>query len=93
VISSNNPRQLSKILEFRNDKTLRESNQVMQTTLSVLQHLFSESRDENKLLLELAQQGQRDSRTLKAFGSVATMYLPASLIAVSKIPSHNTLLA
>lgn len=57
----------------------------MQTTLIVLQQLFSESREENKLLLELARQGQRDSRTMKAFGSVATMYLPASLIAVGKI--------
>lgn len=65
---------------------MQDTNRAMQASLMMLQHISTESRAENNLLYRLAEQSQTDSRILKAFTTVATMYLPASLIAVSSIP-------
>jgi hypothetical protein len=47
--------------------------------------MTSHIRKDNTTLAELAHQGRKDSRTLKILSAVATIYLPASLIAVSKL--------
>jgi hypothetical protein len=75
--------QLLKIQEFRSEQALRENNDAIRNSLGYLQSTSSDSRTENMLLVRLAAQSQRDSQTLKAFTLVATMYLPATLIAVS----------
>jgi hypothetical protein len=55
----------------------------MQHNLDILQHIASQTYLENTTLTELARQGRKDSRTLKILSIVATIYLPASLVAVS----------
>ena len=70
-----NTRQLSKILEFRNDRILLQTSQAMQNSLGTLNRIAGQSAD-------VAEQGRLDSRTLKMLTVIATMYLPASLIAV-----------
>lgn len=59
---------MSKILEYRNDEVVLKTNQAMQENLEVGR--------------EIATKGEKDSKTLKALTMVATMYLPASLLAV-----------
>ncbi|KAF3208800.1 hypothetical protein TWF679_007626 [Orbilia oligospora] len=58
---------LFNILSFRNDKFSLEGNQAMQQSLS--------------LMGTIAQQGRQDSTTLKLLSMIATLYLPASLVA------------
>ena len=79
--------QLSKIVEFRNDQVLRDTNRAMQATLDVLQNIAFQNQRENETLAKLALNGQSDSKTLKALTLIATMYLPASLIAVNMLDS------
>lgn len=85
--------QLSKILEFRNDKAVQQSYKASQSSLRVLERISVEGREENTLLLRLAQQSQKDSRTLTALTVVATFYLPASLIAVRQTSKEHLQIA
>ncbi len=68
--------QLSKILEFRNDRVLLQTSQAMQNSLGTLNEISAQNA-------EVAEQGRLDSRTLKMLTVIATIYLPASLIGVS----------
>ena len=75
--------QLSKILDCRNGRTIRDTNVAMEQNLSILRTLGIDSKVESDLIVRLARQSYKDSKTLKALTVVATAYLPASLIAVS----------
>lgn len=55
----------------------------MRTSLVALQSIAAQNHQENMILSTVAQQGHDDSRTLKVLTTIATMYLPASLVAVS----------
>jgi hypothetical protein len=55
----------------------------MHENLNIMRHIASDSEQRNETLATLALQSQRDSKHLKALTQVATMYLPATLIAVS----------
>jgi hypothetical protein len=59
---------------------------MMQVNLDILQTISIETKRENERLLDLAQKGQDNARVLKALTQVATMYLPASLVAVCSHP-------
>jgi hypothetical protein len=59
---------MSKILEYRNDEVVQKTSQSMRENLEVGR--------------EIATKGEKESKTLKALTMVATMYLPASLLAV-----------
>lgn len=52
----------------------------MQSNLDALNRIAVESAD-------VAEQGRRDSRALKALTLIATMYLPATLLAVRMLTS------
>ncbi len=67
--------QLSKILEFRNDKMQCRTSEATQGSLVALNRLASES----SIAIE---QSLQDSKSLKTLTIVATMYLPATLLAV-----------
>jgi hypothetical protein len=54
----------------------------MQANLEVLKRIAFVSGEENRNLSKISAQNQADSHTLKALTTIATMYLPASLIAV-----------
>jgi hypothetical protein len=70
------------IVAARSDWTAQETLRMMQATLSVLQTISTQSQQENERLLDLAQKAQDTAKQLKLLTQVATMYLPASLIAV-----------
>jgi Mg2+ and Co2+ transporter CorA len=53
--------------------------------MDILQRTASQIHGENTALTQLARQGHKDSKMLKILSVVATLYLPASLIAVSGI--------
>lgn len=74
--------QLLKILEFRDGRQLQVNSQAMNASLGMLQGISSETSRNNALLVQLSRQGQKDSQMIRTFTLVATMYLPASLIAV-----------
>jgi hypothetical protein len=67
--------QLSKILEFRNDEVTLRTSQAMRDNLEVLSRIALQSA-------RIAEQAQKDSKILKALSVIATIYLPASLVAV-----------
>ncbi|KAL6689622.1 hypothetical protein J3F84DRAFT_398994 [Trichoderma pleuroticola] len=58
---------LVNLLSSRNDKTILDTNQAMKSSLELMERI--------------AQQNQDDSRLLKTLSLIATIYLPASLIA------------
>ena len=68
------PSQLYKILDFRASKEIQKSNTNMCNLLGTLD-------SQAKSLTLLSEQRHKDSRTIKALTSVATFYLPASLVA------------
>jgi Mg2+ and Co2+ transporter CorA len=63
---------------------LQETNESIKANLEITRHITAGIRQENTTLTAIAQQGQEDSRTLKVLGIVATIYLPATLIAVCR---------
>ncbi|KAM0806075.1 hypothetical protein BDR22DRAFT_958543 [Usnea florida] len=80
---------LHKILDFRTSKEMQKTNTNMFNTLSTLD-------SQAKVLTLLSEQRDKDSKTIKALTSVATFYLPASLVAaifssnlVQLLPSHE----
>jgi Mg2+ and Co2+ transporter CorA len=63
--------------------TLHQTNRLMQGNMSTLQQMTSQIQLQEETMTELARHGQRESKTLKILAVIATIYLPASLIAVS----------
>ncbi|KAF2809123.1 uncharacterized protein BDZ99DRAFT_571941 [Mytilinidion resinicola] len=72
---------LSKILDFRHDEVLLKTSTAMQANLDVLKRIAFVNGEENRNLSKISTQNRADSHTLKALTTIATMYLPASLIA------------
>ena len=68
-------KQLEKILEFRHDEALQTQNQA-------LARLSSEQKVAVEQIAQLQTQTTNDSRLLKSLTALATLYLPASLVAV-----------
>jgi hypothetical protein len=52
--------------------------------LGTLAELSASAKEENASLMSLSEQAQRDARFMKIITFVALLYLPATLIAVSK---------
>ena len=53
-----------------------------------MRSIAATAKDENDRLIRITEQTRRDSKSLKALTIVATMYLPASLVAVSTLFQH-----
>jgi hypothetical protein len=70
-------------MSFRNEELLRNASDTMNHTLDALRAINFQSQKESVTLSRVALQTQKDSMTLKALTTVTTVYLPASLIAVS----------
>jgi hypothetical protein len=75
--------QLSDIVEFRNGEILWKTSHAIHENLAIVRQIAFQSDQRSETLATLAVQCQRDSKRLKALTQVATMYLPATLIAVS----------
>jgi Mg2+ and Co2+ transporter CorA len=63
---------------------LQETNESIRANLEMTQRITSAIKQENTTLTAIGQQGQEDSRTLKVLSILATIYLPATLIAVCR---------
>ena len=61
----------------------------MQDHLDDLKRIAFQSNEESRGIAEISLQSQKDSRTLKALTYIATLYLPATLLAV-RILEHNS---
>ena len=66
--------QINKILEFRTSRQLERTNTTMLHTLALL-------GEQARALTLLSEQREKDSKSMKAVTSVATLYLPATLVA------------
>ena len=62
---------------------LQNASQATQDSLSILHMVVSNIEHENTAMVNVARQTQKDSVTLKTLTRVATVYLPATLLAVS----------
>lgn len=65
---------LHRILDYRSSKEMEKTNANMYHTLGKLD-------SQAKILILLSEQRDKDSKAMKALTSVATLYLPASLVA------------
>jgi hypothetical protein len=74
--------QLSKILEFRNSQILCAINQATAKNMDTLRDIAIDVGKENKSMSAMAAQTQKDSKSLKALTTVATIFLPPTLLAV-----------
>ena len=74
---------MSSILTLRNEALLQASNSASNVTLTTLLEISQQSRDQHAILTKLFGAVQADNVLLKALSIIATVYLPASLIAVS----------
>lgn len=75
--------KLCRVLDARHDELFLQTNTAMQENLGVLKQIAFINGEENQKLSKISSHTLKDSNTLKALTTVATMYLPASLIAVS----------
>jgi hypothetical protein len=78
------------ILSFRNEELLRCVNESTYKSIELVRDAAAHIQRENADLAMLTRQSRRDSMALKALTTVATVFLPASLIAV-KPPFHCSL--
>ncbi|KAK1058949.1 hypothetical protein LTR74_013006 [Friedmanniomyces endolithicus] len=74
-------RQISQVLMFRNEVLLQNFNRHSGDTLDALLAINQQSRIHQATLTQLFATVQADSVLLKILGIVATVYLPASLVA------------
>ncbi|MCJ1422214.1 hypothetical protein MMC29_000093 [Sticta canariensis] len=65
---------LNKILDFRSSQEMQKTHTEMYNTLGTLD-------SQAKTLRRLSEQREKDSKAMRALTSVATFYLPASLVA------------
>ncbi|PMD30987.1 hypothetical protein L207DRAFT_641160 [Hyaloscypha variabilis F] len=72
---------LYKILEFRNGKTLEQTNQAAHTHLDFLKKIAEKSGEDTSTIAKIARNSLQDSKTFKAMSLLATLYLPSTLIA------------
>ncbi|KAL2839735.1 hypothetical protein BJY01DRAFT_250335 [Aspergillus pseudoustus] len=72
---------LTKLLMFRNEELLHTSNQASCKTLNALLDLTTQGKQQQETLNSLLWRGYADSAMLKALSIVATVCLPASLVA------------
>lgn len=61
--------------------------------MHILQSIATATHNESENMRKLAENGKKDSDQIKALTLIATMYLPASLLAVSDIMSVLSLSA
>jgi Mg2+ and Co2+ transporter CorA len=54
----------------------------MQSNLAAMQDIAMQNHRENEILGRIAKQTQKDSTALKTLTLIATIYLPATFIAV-----------
>ena len=66
---------------------LRESIVVIGKAINVIQLQSKQTGHDTDSLLRTITGGQKDAKTIKLLAQIATMFLPASLIAVSTPPS------
>ena len=75
--------QLLKILGYRNDETVHRHGELVHHDNEALQRLTLSARSEAEGTRTLLEGSVKDSRTLKSLTFIATIYLPANLVAVS----------
>ncbi len=68
---------------FHNEELLHVSNQASGKTLGTLLNITDQGKQQQQTLTDLFGNGQVDSAMLKTLSIVATVCLPASLVAVS----------
>jgi hypothetical protein len=66
---------------------LAETSSAIRKNIVSLEAISLESHEESRALRRIAQQTEKDSITLKTLTFITTVYLPASLIAVSSVSS------
>ena len=74
--------QLLHILQSRNNENIHEQSRALKSDIETLKGIANDTRLQSKTIAGFTRQAGRDSQSIKALTIVATMYLPASLLAV-----------
>ena len=71
-------------MECRNHEGFVKTTAALHRDVENLRDTAVDARNESEIVTRLAQQAQKDTRSLKAMTILGIMYLPATLIAVSQ---------
>ena len=80
---SKNDEQLSQILNYRNEDILVRGNDALRKSSDAMRDIALAAKAENELISALISNTQKDSHAVKILTYIATIYLPASLVAVN----------
>lgn len=75
--------QLFHILEYRNDESIHKTSQALTGNVAVLGRIANDTKRENERMARISEQSSKDSRAMRVLTFVATLYLPATFMAVS----------
>ena len=73
--------QYFEILKYRNDETIHKTNDAVRQNSRNISELTGASVQENDALVVLTAKSQQGSRIMKILTVVASLYLPAALVA------------
>jgi Mg2+ and Co2+ transporter CorA len=77
-------RQLNSIINVKAENKVQRTLEDMQNITNSLHKISGHTQQQAESLVNVALQNHRDSKIIKTLSKIATMYLPASLIAVSE---------
>lgn len=75
---------MARILEYTETEKLGKASFAIRENVVALQAITFQSHKEGQVLGKIAQQSQKDSMAVKGLTFIATIYLPAALVAVSQ---------
>ncbi|KAE8354537.1 hypothetical protein BDV28DRAFT_79440 [Aspergillus coremiiformis] len=81
---------LSQILEYRNDENIIKIANALSYNSEAMHKIALAGNEENKSIKILSEKAQRDSQSVKILTYIAMLYLPASLVAVSRASTRRT---
>ena len=81
-MADRNYSQLLHILQSRNNESIHEQSRALKSDIQALKGIANDTRLQSESIAGFTRQAGRDSQSIKALTIVATMYLPASLLAV-----------
>lgn len=77
--------QLSKINQYRQHEELYKCSGAVQSEISSMRNLTMLAQQESRTVTRLAEESLKHAKTVKTWTLMATLYLPASLMAVSNL--------
>ncbi|KAK3387402.1 hypothetical protein B0H63DRAFT_521456 [Podospora didyma] len=80
-VSDHVSQTLSQILQYRNDEAVQKTSDLIRQHNKSIEELTRMSARDGEAIVELTRKSQQDSRVVKVLTVVASLYLPAAMVA------------